>query len=137
MVLSSKVSKADSLVLLSSMLPSIGEMENYLLFLTNDDQFYEAYAGKSKMPSVDEVFEKHKVNMPLASKISSILTPLTNEKLDLINDEKTKDEIKAFVKKFLFEHIQIKNTNSLLGKIKPCPASKIGELLCFGLLTQL
>lgn len=136
LVLSSKISKEDSLVLLSSVLPGMGEIERYLLFLTNDDQFYEAYAGKSKMPSVDKVFEEHKVNMPFASKIASISTPLSLNEINLIKDTKTKEEVEAFVRKFLFEHIQIKNKKSLLGKTKPCSASTEGKLLCFELVKE-
>lgn len=133
LVLSSKISKEDSLVLLSSMLPRIGEKEDYLVFLTNDDQFHKSFCGSLKMDSIDQVFEKYGLDKPHVIKIDSLKGPISKSQFNLIAEENTEDEIREFAKKFILEHIKNKNLGTFLGKVKPCPNSKKGELLCFGL----
>ena len=133
LVLSSKISKEDSLVLLSSIIPNVGTRENFLIFFTNDDQFHKAFSGGLRMDSIDEVFTKHSLNQPNVIKIDNIKTPVSSDLLNLIKCEKTDDEVKSFVSTFIFENIQIKNPNLLLGKIVSCPTSMAGKLLCFEL----
>lgn len=134
LVLTSKISKEDSLVLLSSVYPEIGLIEDYVVFLTNDDRFYKAYAGKGKekIEKSDEVFINNNIPKPFALKIDNVVLPISKTKFDIIKDIKTDDEIKHYVHIFICEHFHLKNSMSYLGRI-----SKNGcgtnFMLCFKL----
>ena len=134
LVLTSKISKEDSLVLLSSVNPEIGIIEDYVVFLTNDDKFYKAYAGKGKerIEKLDEIFVNNNIPQPSVLKINDVVLPISKTKFDIIKDIKTDDEIKQFVHTFICEHFHLKNSINYLGKI-----SKNGcgtnSMLCFKL----
>lgn len=133
LVLTSKISKEDSLVLLSSVYPDIGIVEENVVFLTNDDKFYRAYTGtgKDKIEKLEEVFTDNNIPQPTVLKISDITCPISKTKFDIIKDIKTDDEIKKYVNSFIFEHFQIKNSKFLLGNIIPCECKNKRDMFCF------
>ena len=133
LVLSSKISKEDSLVLLSSVFPEIGVKEEHLIFLTNDDQFYRAFCGDSKMDSVEDVFKELAVAKPDTFKIDKITTPISKKDINLIGNKAMQADITDFIKLFIFEFIQIKNKKYYLGNLVACPKKMLGRLLCFKL----
>jgi len=134
LVLSSKISKEDSLVLLSNILTPEGSKEDYIIFLTNDDQFYRASCTDLKMDEVDQVFTKHRLNRPQILKLAKVLCPINKKSIDLLKGRETEYEIKSFCKNFILENIRVKNSELLLGKVMSCPAKMKGLLLCFHLL---
>lgn len=135
LVLSSKISKEDSLVLLSSVYPEIGKIEHYVVFLTNDEKFYKGYAGtgKDKIEKLNEVFTNNNIPQPTVLKINDIILPISKTKYDVIKDTKTDEEIRQFVNNFIFEHFQIKNAKFLLGNIIPCECKDKKDMFCFHL----
>jgi len=134
LVLTSKISKEDSLVLLSSIYPEPGIIEDYVVFLTNDDKFYKAYAGsgKERIEKLDEVFTNHNIPKPIVRKINDILLPISKTKFDVIKDIKTDDEIKQYTHSFVCEHFHLKNSMYYLGKISKNGCGK-NYMLCFKL----
>lgn len=132
LVLSSKISKEDSLVLLSSVYPNIDVMHDYVVFLTNDHPFYDAYE-KDKIGKLDKVFESHDIKKPILLKIDNIKLPRSNTQLNLIKDNKTDDDIQEYVSCFILEHFKIKNENFFLGEIIPCACKNKKDMFCFHL----
>jgi hypothetical protein len=134
LVLTSKISKEDSLVLLSSVFPDIGIIEKDVIFFTNDDKFYRAYTGtgKDKIEKLEEVFTSNNIPSPTVMKISDIICPISKTKFNIINDNKSEDEIKQYVKDFIFEHFQLKNLLSYLGKISKNGCGN-NYMMCFKL----
>lgn len=123
--LSTRISKEDSLVLLSSVFPDEHQTEDYLIFLTNDSQFNKGYnkservmidgAGGEPKNVIDEIFTKYGFEKPFVYHLGSLSLfgdTKINPKLETI----TTDEIDEFLTKFIFEHIKKKNNNRLLGK---------------------
>ncbi len=135
LVLSSKISKEDSLVLMSSVFPNEGYKEEYLIFLTNDEGFYNGYCHDKKIPAIDDIFNDNSINQPIAYKLKDLTTPLTQKKLNLLVDAPEDEKLKDYINKFLLEHIQIRKNNLLLGKTIRCEAGpEISQnLLCFKL----
>lgn len=133
LVLNSKISKEDSLVLLSSVSPDIGVIEDYVVFLTNDDQFFRAYAGNGndKIKRLDDAFLNNNIPLPIVLKINNVVLPTSNTKFDIIKDNKIDDEIKRFTHNFIFEHFKIKNSKYLLGNIIPCECQNKKDMFCF------
>lgn len=135
LVLSSRISKEDSLVLLSSVFPQEMVIENHSIFITNDNQFYDAFNGNGdqRMEAIDDVFKNYNLNLPHTYKLDSIT--LQNKKA--INFTKINDVelIDTFISDFIFEHIKLKNEELLLGKTLSCEcnAKLKKDLFCFEL----
>jgi hypothetical protein len=138
LVLSSRISKEDSLVLLSSIFPQTMLKENHTIFITNDAQFYGAFKGKTKerMPAIDDVFNDHNLNIPYSYKLDSIT--LSNGKAINLSRNIKEDEISKFVSKFIFEHIKLKNKEIFLGETLSCECKTQlkKEMLCFELFDK-
>ncbi|MCI2229913.1 hypothetical protein MC378_12115 [Polaribacter sp. MSW13] len=136
LVLSSRISKEDSLVLLSSIFPQPLLKEDHSIFLTNDKQFYNSFSGneKERMSSIDNVLDEHGLSSPYTFKIEEI--KLANKKALNLCQSLEKDVIDTFVSDFIFEHIKLKNNNLLLGKTLNCESSGNlkKELFCFELI---
>ncbi|MAM17843.1 MAG: hypothetical protein CME35_02590 [Gramella sp.] len=135
LVLSSKISKEDSLVLMSSVFPNEGYKEDYLIFLTNDEGFYNGYCHDKKIEAIDSIFDENSINQPIANKLKDIKTPLTDKKLNLLKDEPDDDKLESFIHDFILEHIQKKKNSLFLGKTIRCEAKPdiSRELICFKL----
>lgn len=135
LVLSSKISKEDSLALLSTLIPDGTKVEKNLIFLTNDDAFYRAFCTDMKMPSVDNVFAAHGITKPQLHKLSDIKMK-AGKKIDLLIAGKTKEQIGEFIVEFLLEQIKDQNKELMLGTVTACPKSMAGKLLCFVLVAE-
>ncbi len=85
LVLSSKISKEDALVLISTVFPQEFIKEKYLIFFTNDDKFFRAFCGDQKIEAIDNIFSNYGVNLPQAYKIIKIKTPSSEKFLNLYN----------------------------------------------------
>lgn len=142
LVLSSKISKEDSMVLISSAFPDIGQSEEYLIFLTNDHDFYGGYSGKEtqlkedgEAPDfdIDSIFANYSIKKPIVEKLNSIKTPLSNSSLNIVKGVNTEQEIKDFVSLYLFEHLQNTNSKYLLGEVISCKMKNNKNMLCFRL----
>jgi hypothetical protein len=62
--LSTKISKEDSLVLVSSILPSEGNINRNVIFLTNDADFHDWFYEKEVNPNIDAIFQQHDIPKP-------------------------------------------------------------------------
>lgn len=142
LVLSSKISKEDSMVLISSSFPDLGKSEDYLIFITNDQDFYNGYSGKETRAKedggepdfdIDSIFQTYSIEKPIAVNLNNIKTPLTEKTLNIIKGEDKEEDIKEFVSRFLFEHYQEKNSKYYLGEVITCKCRDKTNMLCFKL----
>lgn len=132
-VLSTRVSKEDSLLLLSCIFPDTMQREKHIVLLTNDSQFYQSLCGGEKEIELsNKIFKENGLERPHLFNLKRI--NLNNdETLNLTENDITDDRLEIFTKKFIFEHIKEKNKDYYLGKIVSCPASMKGKLMCFEL----
>ena len=126
LVLSTRISKEDSLLLMSSIFNDELKKEDYLVLLTNDKQFYDAIEEES-----GEIFQKHNLTKPKVYSLKEMNIEGTT--INLVSDKKEEEIIKDFTTKFILERIKEKNEKLYIGKVKPCPKTYKGKLLCFGL----
>ena len=126
LVLSTRMSKEDSLLLMSSIFNDKLKKEDYLVLLTNDKQFYDSIEEES-----GEIFQRHKLTKPKVYSLKEMNIGGTT--INLVSDKKEEEIIKDFTTKFILERIKEKNQKLYIGKVKTCPEKHKGELLCFGL----
>lgn len=132
LVLSSKVSKEDSLVLLSSIYNGQPKFnEEHLIFLTNDHDFYQGLKGKRKISAVDTVFSSNNIRFPQILPIKAIKAPNSTSELDLVNGTNTNPQIQTFINSFLLENIKNQNEKAFLGNTSRCQPGN--NFLCFDL----
>lgn len=62
--LSTKISKEDSLVLVSSILPNGGDINQNVIFLTNDTDFHSWFYEKEVETNIDTIFQQHDIPKP-------------------------------------------------------------------------
>lgn len=132
-VLSSKLSKEDCMVLMSSVFPHIGKTQDNLLFFTNDEDFYNAYNQKEdNKTDINKVFCDYSINKPNVCHIKNIpCSDRGDNHLDL-RKELNGDRIKSFANIFVFNHLKKANCKYYLGNIIKCKSKK-DNLLCFRL----
>lgn len=133
LVLSSKLSKEDSLVILSSIFPDAIKKEEHIIFFTNDKQFYRAFCGneKERMKEIDNVFETHNLKHPQVFKLNDIKL-LDGDPINLLETSET-EELISFVQSFIKEQIGIKTDKLFLGHTIRCEANNSSNLFCFEL----
>lgn len=128
LVLSTRISKEDSLLLMSSIFIEELRKEDYFVLLTNDSQFHTSLKEKE----TDEILKKYKLTKPKVHFLRNIVLK-DKTKFDLVSDKERNFDIKDFTTKFILERIKEKNQKLYIGKVKTCPEKHKGELLCFGL----
>lgn len=137
LVLSTRISKEDSLLLLSSVFPDSLRKEKYLVLLTNDNQFYKALCGEKEIETSNKVFEENGLIKPFTYNLREMTLNEVKTKLNLIdyNSGLTKEDITQFSTNFIVEHIKKKNNSTLLGEVINCACGKElkKKLLCFRL----
>jgi len=140
LVLTSKISKEDSLVLLSNAYPDNEDLEEYLILLSNDEGFVTDYnKGLEESSCMKNVFLFNDITPPHCYKLADIRTPITGTPFNIKVTENNSLSLKDFCQKFIIEHIELQCAQNglLLGKIIPCAARRelIDELklLCFNL----
>lgn len=131
-VLSSKLSKEDCMVLMSSALPDIGRTQDNLLFFTNDEDFYKAYKDKEDKTVIDKVFCDNKIVKPNVYYIKSVPYSDTGNNCLNLREKLNGCKIKSFANSFLLNHLKKANQKYYLGKIIKCKSKK-DNLLCFSL----
>lgn len=135
LVLSTRISKEDSLLLLSSIFPDSFKKEDHLILLTNDGQFYKAL--EQDVEASNNVFEENGLTKSHTYYLKDILLGKSNFSLNLIDDNNglTDDDVKNYVKEFIIEHIKKKNKDIFLGETIACECSAElkKKLLCFKL----
>ena len=126
LVLSTRISKEDSLLLMSSIFNDELKKEDYLVLLTNDKQFYDAIEEES-----GEIFQKHNLTKPKVYSLKEMNIEGTT--INLVSDKKEEEIIKDFTTKFILERIKEKNQKLYIGKVSSCSKNLQGKLLCFKL----
>ena len=135
LLLSSRISKEDCLVLLSSIFPQEFKKEKHSIFLTNDNQFFKSFCGKEgyRMASIDEVFEANGLSKPETFNIKEIgFNGSRSHNLTIQIKDKIVDQ---FAADFIFNQIVLKNEHLILGKTVNCKCKKElkKSMLCFDL----
>lgn len=137
LVLSTRISKEDSLLLLSSVFPEPLRKEEYLVLLTNDNQFYNALCGVKEIETSNNVFENNGLIKPRTYYLKNLTLKEADNVLNLVdyNFHLTDEDINDYSTKFIAEHIKEKNKSILLGEVINCACSKElkKKLLCFRL----
>lgn len=137
LVLSTRISKEDSLLLLSSVFPESLRKEEHLVLLTNDNQFYNALCGEKEIETSNKVFEENGLAKPYTYYLKKMTLREVNTSLNLIdyNSGLTEENINDYSNKFIVEHIKDKNKSILLGEVINCACGKAlkRKLLCFKL----
>lgn len=133
LVLSTKISKEDSLLMLSCIFPDILQREKHIVLLTNDNQFHQSLCGGEKEIELsDKIFSENSLERPHLYHLKKI--KLSNdETINLTENDIADERLETFTKKFIFEHIKEKNKDYYLGKIVACPTPLRGKLMCFEL----
>lgn len=134
LVLSTRISKEDSLLLLSSIYPNEFDKEQYLVLFTNDSQFYKAFNDSNTKNIKQELFSNHALIQPAIFNLKECKLEEGKTSINL-TDTNDDDKIIDFVENFIFEHIKKKNKDILLGRIINCDCSKDlkKQVLCFRL----
>lgn len=137
LVLSTRISKEDSLLLLSSVFPEPLRNEEYLVLLTNDQQFYNALCGEKEVEISNKVFIETGLTKPYTYHLRCMTLKGTSTILNLVdyNSSLTEEEINEYSRKFIVEHIKGKSNSILLGDVINCSCRKElkKRLLCFRL----
>lgn len=135
LVLTTKISKEDSLLMLSCIFPDTLQKESHLVMLTNDDQFYKSVRGGEKEIELsDKVFEESGLSRPHLYRLREMKIP-NDETLNLTESEIDDAKLTEFTKGFIIEQIKEKNKNFLLGEVINCACNNElkKKLLCFRL----
>ncbi len=134
LVLSTRISKEDSLLLLSSVFPDCLKKEDHLVLLTNDKQFYNALCGDKEIETSNTVFKENGLIKPYTYHLKRIALNVGRKFINLIDNTMSEDEVKDFINQFIIEHIMERNKKLFLGKIVTCPVNMQGKLMCFKLM---
>jgi predicted nucleic acid-binding protein len=70
--LSSKISKEDSLVLASSVLPNEGEKNSNVILITNDNDFHKWFNDENIRQDIDIIFQNHAISKPNLQHIAKL-----------------------------------------------------------------
>ncbi|UJS17369.1 MAG: hypothetical protein L3J17_15875 [Candidatus Jettenia sp.] len=125
--LSSKISKEDSLVLCSAVLPNEQISEDFVLILSNDRQFVQ----DSSETKLNEIFRNHSIKKPLVEYLKDFKLE-DGTKIDLTISENI-DKVPDFVIKKLKELVIKKNKDLFLGKTIKCASKSPSNTICFNL----
>jgi hypothetical protein len=108
--LSSKVSKEDSLVLTSAVWTDSATKESFVVFASNDQQFFDSYEPSTLNPILDS----HGLNPPVIEFLKDIKLP-SGTKVNL-TDSNDDQQLIAFLPNKLTDLILTKNKSLFLGK---------------------
>lgn len=134
--LSSKISKEDSLVLISSVLPNEGKANENVILFTSDADFHSWFNEKEIETNINDIFNKHNIYKPDLQYIRSINGD-NNQKFNLPDTGEIKDIIvnfNSYINKNLknrLEKLFIGNTFTPQGKNFP------DDCVCFKVKSNL
>lgn len=99
--LSTKISREDSLILISSITPRVGEINENVILLTNDTDFKKWYFETD----INSIFQLHKLPKPDIHGVSSIDGEQILNLFDNILDDKINRNAIAYIKKILINRL--------------------------------
>lgn len=137
LVLSTKISKEDSLLLLSSIFPDAFYKEEYLILFTNDSQFHSAFIDSKWEEIRKKLFAEHSLIQPSIHNLKKC--ELLDKSAINLTDTNNDADVITFANTFVFEQIQKKNDSILLGKTMNCAcnAELKKQFLCFQLKNEM
>lgn len=95
--LSTKISREDSLVLISSIMPKLGETNNNVILLTNDTYFKKWYAETN----IDHIFDSYCIPKPEIHGISNIDGERVLNLCETVDDEQIEKQVICYLNKIL------------------------------------
>lgn len=112
--LSSKISKEDSLLLVSCMFPGEEECTDFSILLSNDKQY--AYSFMESSRDIKSIFDTHSLNIPEIIHAKS-LEGNSGKVINLYNKKENVEEedLKTFLKDFILRLIIKKNVDDYVG----------------------
>lgn len=135
LVLSTRISKEDSLLLLSSIFPNELDKEEYLVLFTNDEQFHNAFMDSSFVDLKNEIFNNHALSMPNVYNIRKCFLEETPKNHFNLTHENEDEDVINFANSLILEQIKKRNNDLLLGKVIKCACNEElkKQFLCFQL----
>ncbi|HEX8563832.1 MAG TPA: hypothetical protein VF676_12720 [Flavobacterium sp.] len=133
LVLSTRISKEDSLLLLSSVFPDSITKEPHLILLTNDNQFTTAFKDAEFQQLQNDIFSNDGLTKPILHNLKSC--ELVRGKTINLTLPLEEDLVTTFAKEFVLEQIIAKNQTLFLGKTINCACNEElkKQLICFQL----
>lgn len=133
LVLSTKISKEDSLLLLSTIFPDELFREEFLILFTNDSQFHKAFNDTKWAEIQDNLFKTHSLIKPNIHSLKAC--ELADKSVINFTETNENEKILAFANTFVHEQINEKNNAFSLGKTINCACNDElkKQLLCFEL----
>jgi predicted nucleic acid-binding protein len=113
--LCSKISKEDSLVLMSSVLPNEGEKNNNVILITNDGDFHKWFYDENISQNIDDVFRNHTIIKPNLQHIKEIEVK-NNRKFNLLENKEDINDIIEGLTVFLQEKLKQQLNELYLGE---------------------
>jgi len=95
--LSTKISREDSLVLISSIIPKQGETNDNVILLTNDSDFKKWYTERN----IDHIFESYSIPKPEIQGISNIESDKVLNLFNTIEDDEIEKHVFGYLNKIL------------------------------------
>ena len=130
-MLSSKISSQDSIVLISSVYPDVNIKEDHVILLTGDSDF-EKFFNESAL--IDTVFTKHNLRKPYVYNIGVLPINPTDPNSSKINLFQTDPNLQQKLLRLIKQIIVDKNRTVFLGKTIPCGNHFPHDIICFKLL---
>lgn len=93
--LNSKISKEDSLVLVSAIIPEEGRINENVILFTNDADFQTSFYDKDVELAIDNVFNRFELKRPDLQNIRSI-TGANNQRINFTETENTENVLNNF-----------------------------------------
>jgi predicted nucleic acid-binding protein len=113
--LSSKISKEDSLVLASSVLPNEGEKNSNVILITNDNDFHKWFNEGNLTQDIDNIFQNHAISKPNLQHIAK-LEGNNTQKFNLTRNDESVENVINGLTIYLHENLKRKLKNLFLGK---------------------
>jgi hypothetical protein len=128
--LSSKISKEDSLILISSILPNEGEKNDNVILITNDGDFHKWFYDEKITQNIENVFKNHAIAKPNLQHIKEI-EGKNNRKFNLIENKDNIDDVITNLSAYLQENLKQRLANLYLGKTFSARNKTLKDCICF------
>jgi hypothetical protein len=128
--LTSRITREDSLVTLSSSYPLALKKEDGIHILTNDERFVKAYTDNDLLTEINGVFDKYDIKKPDLINIVDVSCNGSNVNLTRREDD---HRCVGLMQEKVMECILQKNTTNFIGKTIPVPKKAPANTVCFEL----
>lgn len=131
--LTSRITREDSLVTLSSAFPLALKKEDDIHILTNDERFVKAYTDTDLSEEIDGVFDKYDIKKPQLLNIVNITCNGSS-----VNLTRKEDDHRCLnvLKEKVIESILNKNLTNFIGRTIVVPKKAPSNVVCFQLETN-